>query len=307
MGSNDINLGNVADESDITSIYHLQMTFLISIVVFVFSLPCLTSRKSFSDAISTRKVLTFMRLVIFLETVANAILFYFVMGYGQPFSNQYTSYGNGSSWIYGYGRPVVGLVFVAFGGIADMHPTPRYICLLICLEQLVCDAFSAFQVRDYIRQIENFDAPVIGQYSVYVLEIYYWRDIISFGLCTLLFMLTAHVTSILGLCQPPFLNYQNVEGQDLDRVGMMQKNQYIQLHGIEKSLEKKKRNDRGCDEPSVLSKHKQSLKLKSSKQSTKMSGKSTKQGYMSVSTQSRLRLEMESPRCDDLSKAEQSV
>lgn len=129
-----------------TSLRHLQYAFVIVICVFVCVIPCLSSRKSWTDAVSARKVLALMRLCIVSQYVLNSFSFFCVVAYGPPFFTQYTSYGNGSSWLYGYGRPVAGLVFFGFGGIADMHPGPRYICLLACVHQLVCDAFSSFQV-----------------------------------------------------------------------------------------------------------------------------------------------------------------
>jgi len=211
-----------------------------ALLTFVLILPFLASERSFADAASGRKVVSVLRTTLFIEYALNVFSFFVVVAYGPPMHMQYTAYGNGSSWLYGYARPVVGLVFLGFGGIADMHPGPRFICLAASVHQVVVDAFSAFQVGDYIRQINHYDAPLMEGYTMTLYWMYYWRDQISFAVSLFLVFLTSYAIILIGCCSPAFLSYTVLEGEDLDRVGMMHKAYYAVFDGKAKKREERR-------------------------------------------------------------------
>lgn len=212
----------------------LQYAFLISFLVYVCSIPFMSSRKSWFDAVAAQKMMYVLRFFISVEAGLNAYLLYSTMAYGVPFSNQFTAYGNGSSWVYGFGRPCTGLVFISFGGIADMHPGPRIICMLFSLAQLVFDAFSAYQTADYFIQVAEKDAPWYANHNEYTMQVYYWRDVISFGVAFVIFLLICHASILLGMCGLPLIPYQKIEGRDLDRVDIMHKATYVMMDGLKR-------------------------------------------------------------------------
>ena len=207
------------------SVQELQICFFCVILFYLLCLPFLSSRKSWTDPISAQKVISLLRFFLFIQFSLNSFLLYCSIFIGAPLFSpyQYTQYGDtGSSWIYGFGRPLCGLIFISFGGIADMHPGPRYICLCACSVQILFDAFSAFQVDDYMFQIKNNEAPYSDKYNGDRMQAYYYRDLASFTCSCVLLMLCLHSIIILGFANPPFIRYQQVDGQDLDRVRVMQ-------------------------------------------------------------------------------------
>ena len=111
------------------TLFSIQMIFFASAAWTMLSVYLLASRKSFSDAIAARNIMRRLRIYLFLEYPLNIFLFVMVVNFGAPIPapSRWTSYGtrSGESWIYGYGRPLCGLLFLAFGGIGDMHAGAR--------------------------------------------------------------------------------------------------------------------------------------------------------------------------------------
>lgn len=60
----------------------------------------------------------------------------------------------------------------------------RLSCVLSCINQIIFDAYSAFQVGNYIDQVIGPQAAPSRIYSLYYLQLFYWRDIISLGMHT---------------------------------------------------------------------------------------------------------------------------
>ena len=81
--------------------------------------------------------------------------------------------------------------------------------------------------------MNHFNAPLTAGYTFELMQLYYWRDVCSFANSLFLLLLTAHITSIIGLCNPPFLRYTAVEGEDLERVSMMHKAYYSVLDAMD--------------------------------------------------------------------------
>lgn len=224
VGSNDLALS------------HIKFSFLIGAGIFLLLFPFYKSRKSFFDAIAARKVIGFARAFIFAEILLIFILYYFYFEKGPLLGlHQYLSYGNGDSWLYTYGRPTGGLVFIGIGMLGEMHPVPRYLCMVGCMFQVVCDSLSAFQVRDYYGQVKYNSAPANG-YSDSEILTYYWRDIISIGFCTVACLLMVLLTVQVGFCEPQFIHPSQIGGKELDRYAAMrgnkEKRQIMAIDGL---------------------------------------------------------------------------
>lgn len=208
-------------QSSYSIITYLKWSFVGGIGIFVLSLPLLRGRTSFFDVAAARKALKYLRCIIILEIVCLCILSYFYITYGNTIQRHAAlSYGNGDSWIYGYGRPSAGIILLCFGFFSDMHPGTRYFCILGCIVEACGDAISAYQVFDYIRQMHHESAPSNGL-STLAWNVYLWRDIVSFGLCILILFVVSYLSCILGFCHPQLIHPSVISGDDFDRYGVM--------------------------------------------------------------------------------------
>ena len=213
-------LPEAAESSDL-ALTHIKYSFLAGVAAFIILLPFCRSRKSFFDAIAARQTIWFARIFVVTELLLIFILYYFYFENGSPLNmHQYLSYGNGESWLYTYGRPTAGLIFIGIGITGEIHPMIRILCMLGCMAQVFGDSLSAFQIRDYYRQVKYHSAPDNG-YTIKELLVYYWRDIISIGISTTILLLMGLLTSVMGFCEPQLIHPSLVSGKDLDRYTSM--------------------------------------------------------------------------------------
>lgn len=216
----------------------LEFSFLIGLGIFFLSLPFCRSKKSSWDAICARRVLSLLRLFCFAEVGCLAVLLYFYCTHSNPiYLHAALKYNNKSSWVYGFGRPVAGILFIAFGFFAEIHPVPRLLCMVGTLGEVMGDSLSAFQIHGYISQVQDKGAPNNG-YSINDLNVYFWRDIISVGLCTATFAYTMYLSVMLGFCLPQLIHPSLLSGSFYDRfevmhVGRLKRKYMEQLGTIE--------------------------------------------------------------------------
>jgi hypothetical protein len=221
---------------DLIQLNHIKFSFFIGIGVFLISIPFCKSRKSFFDAITARRLAKIFRTFVFLQLISLSILIYFYVTNGNPvYLHALLQYGNGDSWLYGYGRPSAGMIFISLGLLGALYPLPRLFCMLGCLGQIFGDCLSAYQIRDYYHQVRFNSAPANG-YSQYGLMVYYWRDIVSIGLCTAIFLFGAYLSCIMGWCDPMLIHPSYITGKEQDRYAvlenMRQKRKYMERVGI---------------------------------------------------------------------------
>ena len=63
-----------------------------------------------------RLAVSVIKYLVTFEMFVILPLIYYCIVYGPPITiNAVTSYGNGDSWIYGYGRPVLGFILIGVG------------------------------------------------------------------------------------------------------------------------------------------------------------------------------------------------
>jgi hypothetical protein len=229
------------------SIGDLSITFIISMGILLALSPFYKSKKSFFDALAARKVIFILRILIILEMIMNCILLYMYTYKGEPILSIHalSVYSNeNSSWIYGFGRPICGLIFISMGTVSDMHATARLLCMAGCFEQIACDAISAIQIQDLLFQITYFSVQPTN-YSVYWLHVYYYRDIISFGVSLYILMMCVYFTSIVGWYEPQYISYRVVSGGDVDRCQVMRDHRdsrMLNLSQQSSGQEKKQKN-----------------------------------------------------------------
>lgn len=220
----------------------LSWSFVIAMSLLFLLAPLYRSKKSFFDHIAARHVLAVLRCFLVAELILNCLLLYMYTYKGEPIVlHAVTDYGNGTSWIYGAGRPVCGMILVTFGIVGDMHPMARYVCLFGSMLQVATDAISAIQIRDLLSQIYHFHVAQTN-YSSSWLNAYYWRDLVSFGICIYIFCLCAHFSSLAGWCSP-LISYRVISGGDMDRCQVMRESREYRLRSLLEHVpwEKKKR------------------------------------------------------------------
>jgi hypothetical protein len=214
--------------SSLTALSHIKYSFFVGIGIFLVCFVFCRSKKSFFDVIASRKVMKCLRTLIFFELCCLGVLFYFYFEYGSPIlMNAQFSYGSSSysgNWLFSFPRPVTGLVLIGMGLFGDNHSIIRVFCMIGCGIQMIGDACSAYQVNDYRNQQLKNSAPHYNGYTPDTLLTFYWRDIVSIAVCTAALLLAAHMTNIVGWCNPPLIHPSLISGAEYDRYAVMKRN-----------------------------------------------------------------------------------
>lgn len=205
-----------------TPLFAAKYGFIVGIGSFVlFFFMCRSNGSNWGIG-SARKAISIIRAVIFFEVVCLCVLLSLYIKFGVPISlHSALRFPNGENWIYGFPRPVAGILLIGCGVFADTHPMIRYACCIGCFVQMLGDTISSYQIYDYKHQIQNFNAPTNG-YTIQALEIYYWRDIVSIALSTCTLFLVAYLISMLGFLLPQLIHPSVISGKFYNRFEVMQ-------------------------------------------------------------------------------------
>eukprot|EP01041_Mallomonas_annulata_P002540 gene2541-4952_t len=209
-----------------SSLNTIAYSFMGGIIAYLLFIPFYCSRKSWWDAMAANKVIFILRLLVLIEMLACFLLLYIVIAYGSPlpapFKSAAMAYGtrDSNSWVYGYARPITGIVTIIMGAFGEMHPAPRFLCIFGAILQAFCDGLSAVGVMDYIDQFINYSAP-LGQYNLLLMTIYLYRDLISLAVNVWIILLCSHLANVVGWWEPQLISYQSIVGGDLDRCQVM--------------------------------------------------------------------------------------
>lgn len=205
---------------------HLKYSFLVGIGAFMLLFPFYRSRKSLFDGIAARNISRFLKFSIFAEMGCIALLYYFYVVHGAAITlHAGLNYGNNDSWLYGFGRPTGSMIFMGVGIMANTHPAPRYVCMIAACVEVLCAAMSAVQIRDLYDQTFENGSPANG-YSSDMLLIYYWVDVVSLGIATLILLQVSLLSVVCGWCNPQFIHPSVVQGDDADRIAVMRDQRY---------------------------------------------------------------------------------
>lgn len=213
LSSNDVTLGNI------------KYSFLIASGVYCVAIILCRSQKSPWDAISARKVLILIRTIVIFELVLLVWLLFCYITYGSPINTNpvtpYMSDNKQQSFVYGFGRPVLGIVLIGMGLFSDMHLAFRLAAIIGSSIESVLDGLSAFQIKILLDEVIHGTASS-GVYPKHIIGWYYWRDIISIANSITIVYLVLHFSFLL-LWSLPRITYQNLEGGELDRCEVMRK------------------------------------------------------------------------------------
>lgn len=212
------------EEAQAEVVQLLAQLFLAVIVVYLISLSCLRSRKSWFDALAARRVTYLLKALVIFALFVQLPLLYCYISYGSPIilSEKDETFYMTFGWL----RPVSVIVLLCFGLFAEMHAGPRYICLAGGIVGFVFDAISAVRVYLYLYQVIDHAAPT-GLYTETTMRLYFYRDMLSFGLCMYITLVTLHMLALVGWCQPPLITYQSIVGGEVDRLTVFQQQRQI--------------------------------------------------------------------------------
>jgi hypothetical protein len=210
--------------------YSLKIGLIVGIACYASLLFFFYGRqKSYWDVYATKKLMNYIRAVVFIEILCLLFLLYYTIGFGNPLTNVTNSawqLKKGLSWIYGYPRPVSGIILVGFGMAADVHIFVRVFCILGLLLQIVSDVISATQVYLYYGTVKDGNASG-GNYTDSEMYQYYMRDVVSVGICTTILLLMLHLTIMLEISLHQYFPYSMIVGGDMDRCEVMRQQRSI--------------------------------------------------------------------------------
>lgn len=208
---------------------NIKLSFLAGLLLFIVCIPYLCSKKSnYQSNIAVQRLLKVVRVCIIFVVVLLAILFYFSINLGIPtIRDTTTNYGySNSTWNYGYGRPVVGIILISFGYIGNLSIYFRLLCILGCLESLCFDVISSVQLSEFIASTDPNIAHA-HNYSIDQLYMLYWRDIISVGFSTTIIYLVAYMNTLIGWFGNNYISYVKVEGGEYDHEAVMRRHLHL--------------------------------------------------------------------------------
>jgi len=178
---------------------------------------------SYWDVKTARFFALFIKVFVSLQFLSNLLLLTIFCKYGSPIIiGPFADYGNGDSYTYGISRPLISIILISFGILCEMSIYPRIICIIGSFQQIIFDAFSAFQVGEFINQQSKIIDSVTGNYSFYFLRVIYWRDVVSIASCILIVLYCFHFSTIVGWVPDfSFISYRSLGHIELNRSAVM--------------------------------------------------------------------------------------
>lgn len=141
---------------------------------------------------------------------------------GRPVIAPITSFGNGSSWNFGWGRPVLhfGLVFV--GMFLDSHPAARLSCVAGMTQAVVLDTLSSYDLGTQIDCVESGRCAVPEHTTLWGLRLLRARDLSSVVLATWALLLVCYLCLVIGVCRTRY-TFRQLHAGDHNRVLVMRR------------------------------------------------------------------------------------
>lgn len=147
-------------------------------------------------------------------------LFWGVAEYRRPVITPFTSYGNGSSWTFGWGRPVGHFILAFMGMFSDSHPTARVSCLMGMVQAIFLDTLSSYDLGTQIECVESGRCGLPPGHTLLGLQLLRARDLFSLALATSALLFITLLTLAIGMCRTRYTFRQLYTG-DLNRVSVM--------------------------------------------------------------------------------------
>lgn len=162
-------------------------------------------------------------LIICYRVVCGSFIFLLVPLYwvaaseGRPVITPITSYANGSSWNFGWGRPVLHFGFAFVGMFLDSHPAARLSCVVGMSQALVLDTLSSYDLGTMIECVESGRCGELEYYTLWSLRLLHARDLASVVLVTWALLLTCYLSLAIGMCRTRY-TFRQLHAGDHNRV-----------------------------------------------------------------------------------------
>lgn len=165
-------------------------------------------------------------LIICYRVVCGSFIFLLIPLYwvaaseGRPVITPITSYANGSSWNFGWGRPVLHFGFAFVGMFLDSHPAARLSCIVGMSQTLVLDTLSSYDLGTMVECVESSRCAVLEHYTLWGLRLLHTRDLASVVLATWALLLTCYLSLTIGMCRTRY-TFRQLHAGDHNRVLVM--------------------------------------------------------------------------------------
>ncbi|CAM9123061.1 unnamed protein product [Hapterophycus canaliculatus] len=133
-----------------------------------------------------------------------------------------TSYGNGSSWNFGWGRPVLHFSFTFMGMFLDSHPMTRLSCIVGIMQAVVLDTLSSYDLGTQIDCVESGRCAVPEHHTLWGLRLLHLRDLTSVTLATWALLLICYLSLVIGMCRTRY-TFRQLHAGDHNRVQVMRR------------------------------------------------------------------------------------
>lgn len=147
-------------------------------------------------------------------------LFWGAASDGRPVITPITAYGNGSSWNFGWGRPVVHFGFAFVGMFLDSHPTARVSCMAGMAQAVVMDTLSSYDLGTQIECVESGRCALPEHITMWGLGLLHTRDFMSIALATWALLLICYLSLVIGICRTRY-SFRQLHAGDHNRVLVM--------------------------------------------------------------------------------------
>lgn len=187
---------------------------------------------------------TLQELILCYRTVCGCFIFLLIPLYwgaasdGRPVITPITSYGNGSSWNFGWGRPVLHFGFAFVGMFLDSHAAARLSSVVGMTQAVVLDTLSSYDLGTQIECVESGRCAVPEHNTLWGLKLLHARDLSSVALATWALLLICYLCLVIGVCRTRY-SFRQLHAGDHNRVLVMRR-------------ELAKRSTRNRDDDSIL-------------------------------------------------------
>lgn len=137
-----------------------------------------------------------------------------------PVITPMTSYGNGSSWNFGWGRPVGHFSFAFVGSFVEFHPASRVVCVIGMMQAVFLDTISSYDLGTQIDCVASGNCAVPDRYTLLGLRFLNVRDLASVALGTWALLLAGYLSLAIGACHTRY-GFRQLQAGDHNRVAAM--------------------------------------------------------------------------------------
>lgn len=198
----------IASTSDV--LIDIKTAFLTGLFVFICTLVFQKSQgiEIFSGAKAAHASQLMAKLCIGLHVICSIVLLFWMLTRDNligrtSWPRMFSGSKYECSLIQHPPRPVFALILVPLGVGAAYHPIPAVICITATIVDMIASVISAVEMRAYMNLLLADQAPLGQGYTSAKVLAYYYRDLVSIGLCSCILFSLLHVMITIGYVLGP--------------------------------------------------------------------------------------------------------